>query len=64
MIYGKVSKLSTTFILCTFPDSIPASVNWVLRDHCHCQLKTESELTFCCRRGLFWSFDLLSLFDG
>jgi hypothetical protein len=27
-------------------------------------LKTESELTFCCRRGLFWSFGLLSLFDG
>jgi hypothetical protein len=27
-------------------------------------LKTESELTFSCRRGLFWSFGLLPLFDG
>jgi hypothetical protein len=27
-------------------------------------LKTESKLTFYCRRGLFWSFGLLPLFDG
>jgi hypothetical protein len=27
-------------------------------------LKTKSELPFCCRRGLFWSFGLLPLFDG
>jgi hypothetical protein len=26
--------------------------------------ETESELTLCCRRGLFWSFGLLSLCDG
>jgi hypothetical protein len=26
--------------------------------------ETESKLTFCCRRGLFWSFGLLALFDG
>jgi hypothetical protein len=26
--------------------------------------ETESELTFCCRRVLFWSFGLLPLFDG
>jgi hypothetical protein len=27
-------------------------------------MKTESKLTFCCRRGLFWSFGLLFLFNG
>jgi hypothetical protein len=27
-------------------------------------VKIESALMFCCRRGLFWSFGLLSLFDG
>jgi hypothetical protein len=62
MLSEKLSKISITFILFTFPDSIPVSFSRVLRDHC--QLKTESELTFCCHRGLFWSFGLLSLFNG
>jgi hypothetical protein len=53
MLSRKVSKLSITFLLCAFPNSIPVPVSGVLRD-CH-RLKTESELTFCCRRGLFWS---------
>jgi hypothetical protein len=33
VLSGKISKLSITFILCTFPDSIPVSVSGVLRDH-------------------------------
>jgi hypothetical protein len=62
VLSGKVSKIYITFIFCTFLDSVLVSVSRVLRDHC--QLKTESELTFCCHRGLFWSFGLLSLIDG
>jgi hypothetical protein len=62
VLSGKVSKFSITSVLCPFPDSVPVSVSRVLQD-CHLS-KTESELTFCCRRGLFWSFGLLSLFDG
>jgi hypothetical protein len=61
MLSGKVSKLSITVVLFIFPDSVPVSLSRVLRD---CQLEMEFELTFCCRRGLFWSFGLLSLFDG
>jgi hypothetical protein len=33
MLFGKVSKLSITFILCTFPDSVSVSVSRVLQDH-------------------------------
>jgi hypothetical protein len=62
VLSGNVSKFSITFILCTFLDSIPVYVSRVLRDHC--QLKIESKLIFCRRRDLFWSFNLLSLFDG
>jgi hypothetical protein len=51
MLSGKVSKFSIAFILCTLPDSTPFSVSRVLRG-CH-QSKTEYELIFCCRRGLF-----------
>jgi hypothetical protein len=38
-------------MLSTFLDSAPFSVSRVLQDHC--QSKSEFELTFCCRRGLF-----------
>jgi hypothetical protein len=38
------------------PDSTPFSVSRVLTDY-H-QSKTEYELTFCCHRGVFWSFGL------
>jgi hypothetical protein len=62
MLSGKVLKFSITFILCAFPDSVPVSVIRVLRDYY--LLKTESELTFCCRHDLLWSFGLFSLFDG
>jgi hypothetical protein len=47
----KVSKFYITLILCTFLDFVPVSVSRVLRDR-H-WLKIESELTVCCRRGLF-----------
>jgi hypothetical protein len=43
MLYGKVSKFSITFILCTFSDFVSVSVRMVLQDYC--QSKTESELT-------------------
>jgi hypothetical protein len=39
MLYGKVSKLSITFILCTSPDSAPYSVSRVLRDRCQSKLE-------------------------
>jgi hypothetical protein len=54
VLYEKVLKFSIPSVLCAFPDSVPASVSGV----------SESELMFCCRRGLFWSFGLLSLFNG
>jgi hypothetical protein len=62
VLSGKVSKFSITSILCVFADSVSVAVSRVLQDYC--QLKIEFELTFRCRRGLVWSFGLLSLFDG
>jgi hypothetical protein len=61
MLSGKVLKFSITSVLCVFPDSVPVSQRSFARLSL---LKTESELTFCCRHGLFWSFSLLSLCDG
>jgi hypothetical protein len=42
ILSGRISKLSTTFVLSTSPDSAPNSVNKVLRD-CH---KSKSESVF------------------
>jgi hypothetical protein len=51
--FWRGQKFSITVVLCTFPDSVSVSARTVLRD---CRLlKTESELTCCCHRGLFWS---------
>jgi hypothetical protein len=33
MLSGKVSNLSITSVLCTFPDSAPCPISRVLRDH-------------------------------
>jgi hypothetical protein len=51
VLSGKVAKFSITFMLCIFPDSTQFPVSRVLRGRY--QSKIESELTFCCRRGLF-----------
>jgi hypothetical protein len=51
VLSGNLAKFSITFVLCIFPDSAPFPVSVVLRD-CR-QSKTESELTFYCRRGSF-----------
>jgi hypothetical protein len=51
VLSGKVSKFSITSVSCVFSNSIPVSVSRVLRDHC--QLKTESELTFAVVVGYF-----------
>jgi hypothetical protein len=32
VLFGKASKFSITFILCTFPDFVPVSISGVLRD--------------------------------
>jgi hypothetical protein len=40
ILYGKISKLSTTSVWFVSPDSAPNSVSWVLGDRC--QSKSES----------------------
>jgi hypothetical protein len=44
ILYGKVSKLSITFILCIFSDSTPFSVNRVSRDHCQSKSEVVSKV--------------------
>jgi hypothetical protein len=46
MLFGKVPKLSITFIISDFPDSAPVSLDRVMPDG-H-RTKSEPELMFCC----------------
>jgi hypothetical protein len=61
VLSGKVSKFPIISVLCVFLFCTSLSQRSFARLPL---LKTESKLTLCCRRGLFWSFGLLSLCDG